>query len=129
MAKMRAIMGLVGGALLILSSFAHSLLGWKVMSLQLQTTQVPPELLNGLRMGWHFGGAVMLALGIVMIWLFNKRLRGEAISTFPAVVIAIAYLSFGIWALVVSDFDPFGLVFIIPGVLLLTASRRTRTVQ
>ncbi|MEP7272446.1 MAG: hypothetical protein ABI882_13165 [Acidobacteriota bacterium] len=126
MAKVRAILGVIAGVLLILSSAAHALLGWKAISAQLASVQVPADLLTGLRIGWQFGAAVMLALGIIVVILFSKRLRGEMASTMPAVVISIAYLSFGIWAMIVSNFDPFFLVFLIPGSLLAVASRKVR---
>ncbi len=123
MAKVRAILGLIAGALLILSSGAHSFLGWKGVNAELSSAGVPQDLVSGLKIGWHYGGVVMLALGMIVVVLFRKRLRGENVSTLPAVVIAIAYLAFGIWALVITGFNPFFFMFIIPGVLLAVASR------
>jgi hypothetical protein len=43
------------------------------------------------------------------------------VSTVPAQLIAAMYLLFGAGALVASHFDPFCLVFMIPGVLLALA--------
>lgn len=114
--------GLIAAFLLILSSAAHSILGWKELSAKLTATNAPEDLVRGLRIGWHFGGAVMLALGVMMGVLFFRRFRGSDTPTFPALIVALAYLVFGAWGLVVSSFDLFFLVFIVPGVLLVIAS-------
>lgn len=92
------------------------------MSEQLAQTNAPPDLVLGLRMGWTFGGPVMLVLGILCISTFWKRFRGEAASTFAPVLIAIAYLAFGAFAAIATGGDPFFLLFIVPGVLLAIAS-------
>jgi hypothetical protein len=122
MNRWRSILGLIAAFLLILSSAAHSILGWKELSTQLAATNAPGDLVLGLRLGWQFGGVVMLALGLMLGLLFLKRFRGSDTPTFPALIVGLAYLAFGGWALVVSRFDLFFLVFIIPGVLFVVAS-------
>lgn len=122
MNKTRSVLGLVGGAILILSSGAHSILGWRAMSLELAKTNAPAELVTGLQVGWMFGGAVMLVLGVLTIATFLNRYRGEAVSTLAPALISVAYLAFGAWAAVQTNFDPFFFIFIIPGVLLALAS-------
>jgi hypothetical protein len=120
--KAKSVLGLVGGAFLILSAFAHSLLGWKAMSEQLAMTNAPPDLVEGLRMGWVFGGPVMLVFGILSISVFFKRFRGQPASTFAPALIAVAYLGFAAWARVVTGGDPFIVLFLVPGALLAIAS-------
>ena len=122
MNRVRAALGLVAGVLLVLSSGAHSFLGWKQLGSQLASTNAPEDLVMGLKLGWMFGGVVMLTLGAMVLVIFLARLRGRSAPIFPAILISIAYLVFGVWALVVSNFDLFFLVFIIPGALLAIAS-------
>ncbi len=121
MKRMRNIIGLIVGGMLILSGAAHSLLGGRQIQNDMTKAQVPSDLAFGLKVGWHFGGVSMLVLGIITIMLFAKRLRGTDVSTFPAIVIALAYLCFGAWALLSSSFNPFYLAFIVPGILLVLA--------
>lgn len=78
MQKARAILGLVAGATMMLSSATHSLLGWKLLR--------------------------------------------AAVSVKPAIVIGTTYVVYGGWALTVSRFDPFFLVFVVPGLMVLLAS-------
>jgi hypothetical protein len=59
MSRLRAILGLVAGVMVLLSGAAHSLLGWKALHAELATAGVPPILELNLKIGWHFGGAAM----------------------------------------------------------------------
>ncbi len=118
----RAVLGLVVGVSQILSAAAHSLLGWPGLEQELAAASVPPALARGVEIGWQFGGAAMLAFGLVVIGVFARRLRGLQVSTLPAALIACAYLAFGAWALWRSDFEPFFMVFVVPGALLAIAA-------
>lgn len=121
MSKARDVAGVIASVLILLSSAAHTLLGWKALSAELEAAHVQGNLLLGLRLGWYFGGLAMLLLGVILLALFGARLRGESRPLLPATVVAIGYLAFGAWALAVSG-DPFFTVFIVPGVLLAVAS-------
>ena len=121
MSKARDVAGATAAVLILLSSAAHTVLGWKALSAELDAAHVQGDLLLGLRMGWYFGGVAMLLLGIILLALFAARLRGESRPLLPAAVVAIGYLAFGAWALGISG-NPFFTVFIVPGVLLAAAS-------
>ena len=109
--------------MLVLSSAAHALLGWPSLRGELVAAHTPDELIRGLSLGWHFGGAAMLALGITVLVIFGGRLRGATTALWPAAVVAILYVAFGAYALVASQFELFFLlVFVVPGLLLGMAS-------
>lgn len=122
MTRFRSILGLVVGATMIASSGAHSLLGWKLLRGALEQAHVDGELIKSLALGWHFAGAAMLAFGVIVVALFRHRLMGTAVNLKPAIVIGTTYVVYGVWAFTVSGFDPFFLVFIVPGVMLVFAS-------
>lgn len=115
---------------MILSSGAHSLLGWRGLRTQLAAANAPPPLVDGLAMGWHFGGLMMLVTGVVVVWLVMIARDPVTNVWFPLFVIGIAYELFAIGCAVLLGFDPFLFVFLIPGSLLscaaalLTARRR-----
>ena len=121
MARLRAVLGLIGGVMLLLSGAAHSGLGWKSLDAQLTAAAVPADLKLNLKIGWHFGGVAMLLLGTILVWLFARRLAGAAVPSFPALTVAAVYLVFGTWAILASG-NPFFLVFIVPGALLVAAA-------
>lgn len=122
MDRVRDVAGLLGGAILMLTSAAHWKLGWSSLSEQLAVAHVPVELVQGIWVGWQFGGAAMLAFGLIVVMTFASWRQGRPVSLAPAQVIAGAYLLFGVWALVVTAYDPFFLMFIVPALLIGFAS-------
>jgi hypothetical protein len=119
--RTRSILGIIAGVMMILSAGAHSLLGWPQLRASLAQANAPDELVQGLAAGWHFGGAAMLALAGIVLWVFVRRFRGRAAPLTPPAIVAATYLAFGGAALAVTR-DPFFLVFIVPGLLLAAAS-------
>ena len=122
MSRSRSILGLVVGVVLVVSSAMHSLMGWPALQAALVAADTPPDLIAGLRIGWHFGGAMVLTLGLVTLWSFAERLRGRAVSLRALQAFAAAYALFGVYALLTGDLNPFFLIFVVPGVLLFFAA-------
>jgi hypothetical protein len=119
--RARDILGIVAALMLLLSSAAHSLLGWRAMHGELPAAQVPGDLMAGLKIGWQFGGVAMLTLGVILLTLFAQRLRAGTASLVPARIVSLDYLAFGAWALVASRGEPFFFVLIVPGLWLAIA--------
>jgi hypothetical protein len=122
MHRLRSILGLVAGTLMIASSGAHSFFGWKSQRAALEAANAPADLIHMLGIGWQFGGAAMLAFGCMVLALFLRDLKTARVPVMPAVVIGTTYVAFGIGAMLVSQLDPFFLVFLVPGVLVLIAA-------
>lgn len=125
MSPIRTTLGVCAGAFLVLSSAAHSLLGWPEMAAALSKTNAPAELVRGLAIGWHFGGVAMLVFGVLVLQLFLRARRDDSVSLGPALLIGGAYAAFGLGALAISGLNPFYFVFIAPGAALVLASLRT----
>jgi len=119
MKRARLFLGILAGAMLLASSVAHTWLGWSSLADRLARTNVPRDLQTGLHIGWAFGGAAMVILGITAIATFAGRLRGARPPLLPVAVIAVIYMAFGAWAIAESGGDLFFLgVFVIPGAML-----------
>ena len=119
MKRARLILGIIAGVMLLASSVAHTWLGWQSLSERLARTNAPPDLVAGLHIGWAFGGACMVILGVIVIATFVGRLRGAKPPLLPIGVIAVVYMAFGAWSIAESGGDLFFLgVFVIPGALL-----------
>ena len=112
---------LVAAVIIILSSGAHSLLGWPGLRTQLASASAPQALVDGLAMGWHFGGLMMLVIGLMVLWLVRVARDGASVWL-PLFVIGLAYESFAIGCAVLLGFDPFLFIFLIPGALLSCAA-------
>jgi hypothetical protein len=123
MSRLRALLGVLCGVILVGSAAAHSLLGWPAMRGQLERAGAAPDLVTGLSIGWNFAGLAILLFGILALWQFGAALRGRAVSLQPLALVGVAYAAFGVWALVVARMNPFFLmVFVVPGILLAIAA-------
>jgi len=112
---------LATGLFLLLSSLAHSFLGWPSIRPQLAAACVPDDRVGALAAGWHFGGLAMAAFGAIVLLTWRRARAGVvcAAGGLEAVgVVAAAYIVFGTAAFVLRSFAPFFLIFIVPGVAL-----------
>jgi hypothetical protein len=125
MDRLRTVLGIVLGVFFVAGAFMHSILGWKVISGQLVAAKTPADLIAGLALAWHLGGATMFTLGCIVLYVFVKFLRDRSSSLRIAQLIGLFYLGFGIWAFAESKLVFFVLMFAVPGILLLVAATRS----
>jgi len=109
---------LAAGLLLLVSSLAHSFLGWPSIRPQLVAAGVPEDLVGALAVGWHFGGVAMAAFAAIVLLAWRRACAGAAGGLEAVGVVAVAYIGFGTAAFVLRSFAPFFLIFIVPGVAL-----------
>jgi hypothetical protein len=121
MNRTQASIGYAAAILIVLSGAAH-FVGWIKLRTILSASTAPPDLIQALGIGWVFGGVAMLALGSIAIASTVKRRHDPTASLLPVRIIGIAYVAFGAGAMSITGFDPFFLVFILPGILLVAAS-------
>lgn len=122
MNKARNILGILTGMILILSSGAHSFLGWKSMRDQLVANNAPDDLITGLSIGWNFAGLSIFLFGCILLGVFIPRVRGRVTALWPARLIGIAYTIAGLVAYKVSSSNFFMMIFVVPGILIALAS-------
>jgi hypothetical protein len=122
MSRLRLILGYLGGLLLVVSSAAHSLLGWRSLSASLAQTQAPADLVTWLGIGWQFAGVAMFSFGCIVIWELANVGRRGSLALWPVLLIGVMYVAFGVWARIVSNLNFFLLAFVIPGALLVVAA-------
>ena len=113
--------GLIGAILMIVSSGAHSVMGWAAQRQLLAALQAPPETVRGLMVGWQFGGVALLTFGVIAALSFLQVLRGWTPHMRATLILGFAYTGFGIWTWFLTR-EPFSLVFIVPGLLVLTGA-------
>lgn len=114
---MRSILVMIAGALMVLSAFAHGPLGWRALGPELAKAGVPADLLGAMAIGWWFGSAMMLASGAVALVAGTRLQRGDRSGAVPALIVATAWVGFGLAALVYRHGSPFFLLFIVTGLL------------
>ncbi len=118
----RPILGIVGGSLILLSAVPHALAGWPHIQQELGKIDASDDLVETLRIGWLLGTMAMVAFGLQAIVPCVQRLRGQSVQSLPLWLVAGAYGGYGLWALVVSGFEPNFLVFVVPALLVAIAA-------
>jgi hypothetical protein len=126
MSRLSRALAMVAAAILVLSSGAHSLLGWPTLRARLAVANVPADLVEGLGMGWHFAGMAMLVLGLLVFWLLAAERRGAVDVVLPLQIIGGAYELFALGCFLLLGWDPFLLTFFVPGTLLSIAAAGMR---
>lgn len=120
-ARARILIGLTGSVLMLLSSIPHSVLGWPAQRQVLLQSHVPADTVLGLSVGWYFGGMAIAVFGLIAVVSFVQVLRGHAPHMRATTIVGVGYTLFGVWAWLVTR-EAFALVFIVPGLLVLTGS-------
>lgn len=114
------------GLLFVLSSGAHGILGWRMVHQALLDARTPVDVIDTVRLGWHFGSVAMAAFGVIVLLAWNT-MRGGGRPLLPATVVSAAYVLFGVGATIASGFSlHFVFLFALPGLILLVglSSRR-----
>ena len=127
MSRLPRALAVIAAVILVLSSGAHSLLGWPALRAKLAEANVPADLIGGLAIGWHFAGLAMLVLGILVFWLLAISRRSPVSIALPLQIIGGAYELFAIGCFALLGWDPFLLTFIVPGTLLSGAGALMRS--
>jgi len=114
---MRAILVMLAGGFMALSSIAHAALGWPAMRSALQEAAAPADLIGSLAAGWLFGSVAMAAFGVVTLICGARLRRDDRSGVAIILVIAAGYLLFGLAAFITHDFNTHFLLFVATGLL------------
>jgi len=113
--------GIVAGVLMMASGLLHSIAGWPGLKAAMGQTNTPRAVVDGLAVPWHFAGIGMVVFGLLVI--LDMRAARRGLPSNPPVnrVIGGFYLAFGLVGLVAIKLDPTFALFIVPGLLAVSA--------
>lgn len=120
--KIRTVAGLIGGALLVLSSFAHAFLGWPALEAELKQAGVDLDLTRALGIGWIFGSVAMLTFGLIVLRLGLRSLRGKQTDSGAVLIVGVSYTAFGLGAFFWTHFNPHFIGFVVIGLIVAAAA-------
>lgn len=111
----------ISGLLIGLGAFGHGFLGVKPVRAALGAVPLPADIREAIWIVWYFVSGCMLVFGglIIGAWFAARRGRPQALVV-PS-VIALFYVATGVAAYGYQH-DPFWLVFLVEGALLLVAT-------
>lgn len=114
--KTCSVLYLISGILIALGGFGHSFGAVAQIHQGLKTPGVDPHIVRLILAVWHFAGAAMVALGILVVadWI---RTRSDKKPTLRiAVVVSLFYVTYGLCALAWMR-EPFWAIFVVYGVM------------
>lgn len=113
----------VMGWVILAGGFLHAFGGWPPLSAALRAAGVDASIAAGLAVGWMFGSAAMVAMGLCVLVAARHLRSGDALAAQVGSCVGGAWLTFGIGASVYRFPNPHFLFFIVVGGLLVAASR------
>ena len=125
--KAQAVVGGIGGILLVASSLAHTLLGLPPLRASLRQVGADRDLMETVTVGWLFGSVAMLSFGLILLIRSVRLTRGKTVESAPSLIIGICYVLFGLTAFLSTGLNPHFLGFILIGVLVAVSAVGRRT--
>ncbi len=112
---------LLVGIVIGLGAFGHGYEGHQVHE-AIDQFPINTAVHESIYMVWYFLSGCMLTFGATIVWIAFRLRVGEIRSLFAAFLIGALYLIFGVWAYIYRHGDPFALLFVSLGALLLGSS-------
>ncbi|HEY0711579.1 MAG TPA: hypothetical protein VGF45_02830 [Polyangia bacterium] len=115
------------GALIALGAYGHGFVGRLPIDAELAKHPIDHDTFQMLYVVWHFVTGAMLLCGAALIWAWSHVRRGDRQPLFIANLIGVLYLAVGLGGIVYRNGDPFMIVFIAEGALVLLSAWALRT--
>ena len=99
---LRTILLFVAALFMGFSATVNAIISVPHLREDMEEINVRPTLLGAVMLGLHFGTVAMFALTFVVLAAATKSLRSSIIERCPLLIIALAYIGFGVAAFIVS---------------------------
>lgn len=114
-------LALGAGLLMMLGAIPHAFLAWPHFRGELLAAAVDADVVGAIAAAWRFGSVMMVATGLVVVLQGARAWRGAAMSARVVGPIALAWLGYGIVAMVARDGSTHLLAYVVAGSLALLA--------
>ena len=102
-----------------LGSIGHGFLGVKPVRTALDAVTLPPDILRVFWIVWYWVSGTMVIFGLLLIWAWPALKAGSSSRSAPPLIIGVSYVIVGIVCFPYTKHDPFWLLFLTQGVLIL----------
>jgi hypothetical protein len=110
---------LVLGILIALGAYGHGFVGRLPIDAELAKHPIERDTFQMLYVVWHFVTGAMILCGGALIWAWVRVRRGDRQALFVVTLVGALYLAVGVGGIVYRNGDPFMMVFIVEGALIL----------
>jgi hypothetical protein len=110
------------GVLIGLGAFGHSFMGRLAVDAELGKFAIAPAVATMLYVVWYFVGGCMALFAFTAVWASYRQRKGDVSLLFITALIGVLYFATGLGGFLCRRGDPFMLVFVTEGALLVAAS-------
>jgi len=102
-----------------LGAFGHGFLGIKPVEAAIAATTLPPDIVRVIWIVWYFASGCMVIFGALLFWAWPAIRIGSSSRSAVAFIVGTFYTVTGIACYVYSGREPFWLLFVTQGVIVI----------
>ena len=105
-----------------LGSIGHGFFGIKPVEAAVAASTLPPDIVTVIWIVWYFVSGAMVACGAILFWAWLAIRGGSTTRSGAALIIGLFYTITGVACYLYSGREPFWLLFLIQGVIVVGAT-------
>jgi hypothetical protein len=109
-----------------LGAYGHGFVGVKPVRAAIAASTLAPDVVRAIWIVWYFVSACMVTFGILLFWAWPALEAGASSRSSAALVIGALYAVTGIASYLYSEGEPFWLLFVTQGVVVVGSTLALR---
>jgi hypothetical protein len=109
----------IAAVTITLGAYGHGFLGIKPVEAAITATMLPPDIVRVIWIVWYFVSGCMVTFGALLFWVWPAIKIGSSSRSAVALIVGVFYTVTGISCFVYSGRDPFWLLFLVQGVIVI----------
>ena len=102
-----------------LGAYGHAFVGVRPVRAAIEASTLPPDIVRVLWIVWYFVSGCMIAFGALLFWAWPGLRRGSPSRSAVALLVGSFYAITGITAYGYSGGEPFWLLFLVQGAIVI----------
>ena len=105
-----------------LGAYGHGFQGIKPVRAAIDASTLAPDIVRVIWLVWYFVSGCMVAFGALLLWAWPALRDGSSSRSAPALLVGIFYAATGIASYLYSGREPFWLLFVVQGAIVIGAT-------
>jgi hypothetical protein len=110
-----------------LGAFGHGFLGVKPVAAAVTASTLPADIVAVIWIVWYFVSGCMLTFGGLLAWAWPGLRAGSPSRAAAALIVGALYVITGIASYIYSGYQPFWLLFVAQGIIVIGSTLLLRT--
>ncbi|HKC51808.1 MAG TPA: hypothetical protein VKF60_13515 [Myxococcota bacterium] len=102
-----------------LGAYGHGFVGVKPVRAAIEASALAPDIVRVIWVVWYFVSGCMIAFGLLLFWAWPALRAGTSSRSGVALIVGALYLVTGVASFQYTERDPFWLLFVIQGVIVI----------